>query len=138
MPPTPQANGDLPMTEQMTGRQEAGASGRPPAGPPAAQPNAGSPGTPGPSGPSGPSPRDLAARSHREAVHPADQLHQTPATPAPAAPAPAAAASTATGPAATTPAVPAPTPAPEPSRTGVASLGKVRATGAQALVYALE
>ena len=73
------------MTEQMTGRQEAGASGRPPAGPPAAQPNAGSPGTPGPSGPSGPSPRDLAARSHREAVHPADQLHQTPPAAAPTA-----------------------------------------------------
>ena len=54
------------MTEQMTGRQEAAASGRPPAGPPAAPSH---PGTPGPS------PRDLAARSpHRETAHNLDQI----------------------------------------------------------------
>jgi len=122
------------MTEQMTGRQEAGASERPPAGAPAAQSNAGSPGMPGPTGPS---PRDLAARSpHREAAHPADQLHPTPAVTAPAATPPAATPPAATVPAATPPAATASSP--EPSRTAVASLGKVRATGAQALVYALE
>jgi acetolactate synthase-1/2/3 large subunit len=102
------------MTEQMTGRQEADASGRPPA---AATGPLGSPGVPGPS------PRDLAARSpHRET------------TPAPA-PAPPQAPEHAPGQAAGQ--VPAQAP-PEPSRAHVATAGKVRATGAQALVYALE
>jgi acetolactate synthase I/II/III large subunit len=101
------------MTEQMTGRPEADASGRPPAA-------ATGPGVPGPS------PRDLAARSpHRD---PAPQIPQTPQIPHPAAsealqaPGAAPATGSATGPA-------------EASRPGP---GKVRATGAQALVYALE
>jgi acetolactate synthase I/II/III large subunit len=72
--------------------------------------------TPGTPGPPGPSPRDLAARS---AHHPPARTDQPrPAeTPVPA-PAPAAEAQT--------------------PRVQVTSPGKVRATGAQALVYALE
>ncbi len=72
--------------------------------------------TPGTPGPPGPSPRDLAARS---AHHPPARTDQ----PRPAE----------------TP-VPAPAPAAEaqPPRVQVTSPGKVRATGAQALVYALE
>jgi acetolactate synthase-1/2/3 large subunit len=114
------------MTEQMTGRPEADASGRPPAA------------ATGPAGP-GPSPRDLAARSPNR---------DTPAaTPAPAAtaaiPAPAATAAPAVtrAPAAG----PAPATSPEAGRAPQAELsrpaataGRVRATGAQALVYALE
>jgi acetolactate synthase-1/2/3 large subunit len=100
------------MTEQMTGRKEPAGTERP-AG-------AGSPvpaGTGSP-GPSGPSPRDLAARApHHQPARVAD-------APRPAeAPVPAAA-----------PPVPA---QPEP-RAHVTSPGKLRATGAQALVYALE
>jgi acetolactate synthase I/II/III large subunit len=78
---------------------------------------AGSPGQP--ASPSVPSPRDLAARSpHRDTARAADHSHQE--TPAPAEPGPAQ-----QGPA-------------EPPRAHVASSGPVRATGAQALVYALE
>ncbi len=98
------------MTEQMTGRQEADASGRPPA---AATGPLGSPGVPGPS------PRDLAARSpHRESTHPT-QPPQAPELPQAVGHAPEHAPL-------------------EPSRAHVATAGKVRATGAQALVYALE
>ncbi len=86
----------------------------------------------GPKGPSGadradkpaggPSPRDLAARSpHRETVRPASQPH------APESEAAVPAQQLQTQAAAT-----------EPPRVQVTSPGKVRATGAQALVYALE
>jgi len=108
------------MTEPMTGRSEP----------------AGSPGA------SGPSPRDLAARS---AHHPPARADQ---------PRPAEAASAAGLPGAGVPgaglagAAPAPGPAApgasgasgasEAPRAQVTSPGKVRATGAQALVYALE
>jgi len=124
------------MTEQMTGRQEAGASERPPAaatgpsGPPAAATGpSGSPGIPGPS------PRDLAARSpHREARvtdQPQDALHQdalhqdaphqdAPQQAQPSQGAPQAQAGPPAGPQAHL------------------SPGKTRATGAQSLVYALE
>ena len=72
--------------------------------------------------PSVPSPRDLAARS----PHPAARDAQPRPAEAPHPAAPQAAA-----------AVPAHGPA-EPPRVQVTSPGKVRATGAQALVYALE
>src|SRR5690349_14523041 len=93
------ANGDLPMTEQTTGRS-------------------------GPAGTPGPSPRDLAARS---AHHPPVRPDQAPAAEPPASGA-------AAGP------VPAPSgaPAAEAPRAQVTSPGKVRVTGAQALVHALE
>ena len=120
------------MTEQMTGRQGADASERPPA---AATGPSGSPGMPGPS------PRDLAARSpHREAA----PAHQTPSpqTPSPQA-APPQAAPPQAAPSQAQPPQAQPhqteTPgAPEPPRAHVASPGQTRATGAQALVYALE
>jgi acetolactate synthase-1/2/3 large subunit len=96
----------------------------------------------------GPSPRDLAARSpHRETARAADQPHRSGAPlPAPAQAASAQAASGPAGPAQGAPAqgAPAQGAAPgapaqaEPPRAHVASPGKVRATGAQALVYALE
>src|SRR5690242_16586662 len=79
--PTNPANGDLPMTEQMTGRKEPAGTERP----------AGS----GPSGP--PSPRDLAARApHHQASRVADSARPeggslpagVPAAPAQAAPVP--------------------------------------------------
>jgi acetolactate synthase I/II/III large subunit len=77
---------------------------------------------PGAAAPSAPSPRDLAARS----PHPAAREGQPrPAEAPPSAPPQAAAAVPAQGPA-------------EPPRVQVTSPGKVRATGAQALVYALE
>jgi acetolactate synthase I/II/III large subunit len=77
--------------------------------------------TPGTPGPPGPSPRDLAARS---AHHPAVRADGSPRPPE--APVPASAP-------ASSPAAAAETP-----RVQVTSPGKVRATGAQALVYALE
>jgi len=104
------------MTEQMTGRNGPAGTERP-----------GGAAT----GPSGPSPRDLAARSPHHP--PARAAEQGRAAEAPL-PAPAQAAA----------APPAPT---QPisgqgvgseSRAHVASPGKTRATGAQALVYALE
>src|SRR5690349_13060576 len=97
------ANGDLPMTEQMTGRG-------------------------GPAGASGPSPRDLAARSAQHPPARADQARAAEPPPAPG-----------TGAAAAAP-VPAQSgaPAPEAPRAQVTSPGKVRVTGAQALVHALE
>jgi acetolactate synthase-1/2/3 large subunit len=127
------------MTEQMTG-------GKATAGP---ESPAGSPGHPAPPASAVPSPRDLAARSpHRDPARPAE--HSRPEVPGPPerAPAPAAhapgpaehppgLAEHAPGPAEQTPALAGPAPA-EPPRAQAASPGRVRATGAQALVYALE
>src|SRR5438552_6707242 len=98
------ANGELPMTEQMTGRQGPEGTERP--------------------APSAPSPRDLAARSPH---HPAARDGQPRPAEAPL-PAPPQVAGSVPGQAAAT----------EPPRVPVTSPGKVRATGAQALVYALE
>jgi acetolactate synthase I/II/III large subunit len=97
------------MTEQMTGRKEPEGTERPPGAA---------------TGPSAPSPRDLAARSPH---HPAARDAQ---------PRPAEASHSA--PPQVTGAVPAQVAAAEPPRAQVTSPGKVRATGAQALVYALE
>jgi acetolactate synthase-1/2/3 large subunit len=96
------------MTEQMTGRKEPEGTERPPGAA---------------AGPSAPSPRDLAARSpHHPAARdaqprPAEAPHSTPQQVAGSVPQAAAA---------------------EPPRAQVTSPGKIRATGAQALVYALE
>jgi len=105
------------MTEQMTGRKGPSGSERPERAA------------------TGPSPRDLAARSpHHQAARPADGPPHPAEAPlsAPGQPAPAPA-----GPAHAAPAPAVPGPA-EPPRAQVTSPGKVRATGAQALVYALE
>ena len=117
------------MTEQMTGRQGPAGTERPaPQAPGAAPLPAGPPGAAGPSpsaaaaGPSAPSPRDLAARSPH---HPAARDGQPRSAEAPV-PAPPQAG------------VPAQGSAPESARVQVTSPGKVQATGAQALVYALE
>ena len=116
------------MTEQMTGRNGPAGTERPAGADPKT------------AGPSGPSPRDLAARSpHHPSARAADQprpAEATPAAPGPAAPAPAGQAPGAPGPGVGS--VPAQGTGSEPSRAHVASAGKVRATGAQALVYALE
>ncbi len=119
------------MTEQMTGRNGPAGTERP-AGAAA--------------GPSGPSPRDLAARSpHHPPARAADQSRPAEAP----LPGPAQAAAAPPAPAPPIPAPPAPAP-PIPAqpipgqgvgsepRAHVASPGKTRATGAQALVYALE
>jgi acetolactate synthase-1/2/3 large subunit len=107
------------MTEQMTGRNGPAGTERPAGADPRT------------AGPSGPSPRDLAARSpHHPSARAADQprpAENALAPPVPAVPAPASPA----------PASPAQGVGSEP-RTHVTSPGKVRATGAQALVYALE
>src|SRR3984957_12886294 len=100
------------MTEQMTGRR----------GPAAPESPAGSPAPPASAVPS---PRDLAARSpHRDATLAADPSHAAehprPETPAPPEPGPAQGTGS------------------EPPRAHVTSPAKTRATGAQALVYALE
>jgi acetolactate synthase-1/2/3 large subunit len=96
------------MTEQMTGRKGPEGTERPGAA----------------AAPSAPSPRDLAARSPH---HPAAREGQ----PRPAeAPLPA--------PPQVTGSVPGQAAATEPPRAQVTSPGKIRATGAQALVYALE
>jgi acetolactate synthase-1/2/3 large subunit len=97
------------MTEQMTGRKEPEGTERPPGAA---------------AGPSAPSPRDLAARSPH---HPAARDAQPRPAEAPHAAPPQAAGS-----------VPPQVGAAEPPRAQVTSPGKVRATGAQALVYALE
>jgi acetolactate synthase I/II/III large subunit len=123
------------MTEQMTGRNGPAGTERPAGADPRT------------AGPSGPSPRDLAARSpHHPSARAADQPRPAenvlaapappspvPASPVPAAPAPAS-------PAQDVPAqdVPAQGVGSERPRAHVTSPGKVRATGAQALVYALE
>jgi acetolactate synthase I/II/III large subunit len=111
------------MTEQMTGRKGT-------AGPdsPAGRPEHPAP----PASAAVPSPRDLAARSpHRDAARAGDHAHQE--TPA--------ALPTEKGPTEKGPTEKVPTekaPAPEPPRVQISSPGRVRATGAQALVYALE
>src|ERR1700689_1707516 len=123
------------MTEQMTGRQEAGASERPPA---AATGPSGSPGIPGPS------PRDLAARSpHREA-RVSDQPQDAPHQDAPPQDAPHQDAPHQDGPQQAHPQQAQPSQA-QPSQAGTPaapqahlSPGKTQATGAQSLVYALE
>jgi acetolactate synthase I/II/III large subunit len=97
------------MTEQMTGRKEPEGTERPPGAA---------------AGPSAPSPRDLAARSPH---HPAARDAQPRPAEAPHSAPPQAAGS-----------VPPQAGAAEPPRAQVTSPGKVRATGAQALVYALE
>ena len=97
------------MTEQMTGRKEPEGTERPPGAA---------------AGSSAPSPRDLAARSPH---HPAARDAQPRPAEAPHAAPPQAAGS-----------VPPQVGAAEPPRAQVTSPGKVRATGAQALVYALE
>jgi acetolactate synthase-1/2/3 large subunit len=102
------ANGDLPMTEQMTGRKGPEGTERPEAA----------------TAPSAPSPRDLAARSPH---HPAARDGQARPAEAPLSAPPQVAGS-----------VPGQAAATEPPRVQVTSPGKVRATGAQALVYALE
>jgi acetolactate synthase I/II/III large subunit len=99
------------MTEHMTGRRGA----QPATG---AEHPAGTQGRPVPPGPAAPSPRDLAARSpHRDAARVAD--------PSP-------------GPQSQLASPPAPAPAQAEPRVVAAGPGKIRATGAQALVYALE
>jgi acetolactate synthase-1/2/3 large subunit len=110
------------MTEQMTGRNGT-------AGPddPA--------GSPVPPGSAVPSPRDLAARSpHREAAHHAQP--EVPAEHAPAQPGSPQPGSAQPGSAQPGSAQPGSAQPPEPPRAQVQ--GRVRATGAQALVYALE
>jgi acetolactate synthase I/II/III large subunit len=102
------------MTEQMTGRKSTAGPASP----------AGSPGNPEPPAPAVPSPRDLAARSPHRA---ADHSHQETAAP----PAEPAAVPTSGQPA------PAQHASAEP-RAHPSGAGRVRATGAQALVYALE
>jgi acetolactate synthase I/II/III large subunit len=121
------------MTEQMTGRKGPGgpAGNGGPEGPP------GTPRPPAPPGPAVPSPRDLAARSpHRDAGRPADRAadRATGQLPAPESATPEYGAPEV--PAPMDPSAPAPAQA-EPRITAT-SPGKVRATGAQALVYALE
>jgi acetolactate synthase I/II/III large subunit len=103
------------MTEQMTGRKSTAGPASP----------AGSPGNPAPPAPAVPSPRDLAARSPHRA---ADHSHQETA---------AASAEPAAVPASGQPAPVQPASA-EPPRAHPSGPGRVRATGAQALVYALE
>ena len=108
------------MTEQMTGRK----------------------GTAGPESPAGsaappasavPSPRDLAARSpHRDAAH---SHAEAPAQPGSTEPAPAQPGSTELAPAQSGSAQSG---SAEPARVATTSPTRVRATGAQALVYALE
>jgi acetolactate synthase I/II/III large subunit len=123
------------MIEQMTGRKGPGGPERPR---PAASGAPGAPGAPGAAGapaPSGPSPRDLAARSpHRDparAAVAASQPHPAPGQPGPGQPGP--------GPLPPAPGQPQQAAAPpEPPRAQVTGAGKIRATGAQALVYALE
>jgi len=118
------------MTEQMTGRNGPAGTERPAGGDPRT------------AGPSGPSPKDLAARSpHHPSARAADQPRPAEATlaaPAPASPAPAGPVPAVPAQGAPEPAVPAQGVGPEPPRAHVTSPGKVQATGAQALVYALE
>jgi acetolactate synthase-1/2/3 large subunit len=99
------------MTEQMTGRKGPEGTERPPGAA---------------AGPSAPSPRDLAARSpHHPAARDTQPRPAEAPLPAPSQVAPPQVAPSQVGTA-------------EPPRVQVTSPGKVRATGAQALVYALE
>jgi len=109
------------MTEQMTGRKGT-------AGPESPA------GSPAPPASAVPSPRDLAARSpHRDAARAAEHSHGE--APAAAEHAPAGHAPAEHAPAQPGPAQPGPA---EPPRVPAASPSRVRATGAQALVFALE
>jgi len=128
------------MTEQMTGRKGPSGSERPE------------------KAATGPTPRDLAARSPHQTARPAADQPRPPAAPMPgslqATPAPGSPGTPGSpaNPASPASAGPAPDdPAPDSPRPGapaqgagseprahVTSPGKVRATGAQALVYALE
>src|SRR5205807_5773644 len=118
--PTNPADGDLPMTEQMTGRNGPAGTERPaPLAPGGSTPSS----PPGAAaGPSAPSPRDLAARSPH---HPASRDSQPRHADVPLPASPQAAASV---PAQHLPG--APLSAPEPPRAQVTSPGKVQATGA--------
>ena len=123
------------MTEQMTGRNGPAGTERPAGADPRT------------AGPSGPSPRDLATRSpHHPSARTADQPRPAenalaapvPASPVPASPVPASPVPAVPVPASPAQEVPAQGVGSEPPRAHVTSPGKVRATGAQALVYALE
>jgi acetolactate synthase-1/2/3 large subunit len=104
------------MTEQMTGRKGPEGTERPPGAA---------------AGPSAPSPRDLAARSpHHPAARDTQPRPAEAPLPAPSQVAPPQVAPSQVGPSQVGTA--------EPPRVQVTSPGKVRATGAQALVYALE
>jgi acetolactate synthase-1/2/3 large subunit len=104
------------MTEQMTGRKGPEGTERPPGAA---------------AGPSAPSPRDLAARSpHHPAARDTQPRPAEAPLPAPSQVAPSQVAPSQVGPSQVGTA--------EPPRGQVTSPGKVRATGAQALVYALE
>jgi acetolactate synthase-1/2/3 large subunit len=104
------------MTEQMTGRKGPEGTERPPGAA---------------AGPSAPSPRDLAARSpHHPAARDTQPRPAEAPLPAPSQVAPSQVAPSQVGPSQVGTA--------EPPRVQVTSPGKVRATGAQALVYALE
>ncbi|HME66271.1 MAG TPA: acetolactate synthase large subunit [Streptosporangiaceae bacterium] len=114
------------MTEQMTGRKGT-------AGPESPA------GSPAPPASAVPSPRDLAARSpHRDAARATDHSH--PEAPASAEHAPAEHAPAEHAPAEHAPAEHAPAQhgSAEAPRVPMTSPSRVRATGAQALVYALE
>ena len=117
------------MTEQMTGRKGPAGTERPAGDDPRT------------AGPSGPSPRDLAARSpHHPPGRAADQARPAEAPPQGAASTPAQSGPAQGIPAQGTPAqdTPGQGVGSEPPRAHVTSPGKTRATGAQALVYALE
>ncbi|MGH3232814.1 MAG: acetolactate synthase large subunit, partial [Streptosporangiaceae bacterium] len=118
------------MTEQMTGHTGPAATERPAGADSRA------------AGPSGPSPRDLAARSphHQTARAAADQPHPAEAPPAPMQTTPAQGTPAQGTPGQGTPGqgTPGQGAGSEPPRAQVTSPGKTRATGAQALVYALE
>jgi acetolactate synthase-1/2/3 large subunit len=104
------------MTEQMTGRKGPEGTERPPGAA---------------AGPSAPSPRDLAARSpHHPAARDTQPRPAEAPLPAPSQVAPSQVAPSQVGPSQVGTA--------EPPRAQVTSPVKVRATGAQALVYALE
>jgi acetolactate synthase I/II/III large subunit len=106
------------MTEQIMGRKGAAETT-------GAQGPAGAPGNPAAPGPAAPSPRDLAARSpHHGARAAADKAHPA-QTPAPVSSGPDAP-------------VPAPQAPADQLPVPPASPGKIRVTGAQALVRALE
>jgi len=108
------------MTEQMTGRKGPEGAERPP-GALRAPGGKTPPSPPASAEPPVPSPRDLAARSPHHQASRADQPQPRPAEP----PLPAQPQG-------------APLAAPEPPRAQVTTPGKLHATGAQALVYALE
>jgi acetolactate synthase I/II/III large subunit len=117
------------MTEQMTGRNGPAGTERPAGADPRT------------AGPSGPSPRDLAARSpHHPPGRAADQPRPAGAPPQGAGSSPAQSGPAQGIPAQDTPGqgTPGQGSGSEPPRAHVTGPSKTRATGAQALVYALE